>query len=341
MALYDTRRPKHVDRRRVYLDSAERDPARSRSRYRASFELPELLEQVVSAELVGFNFARCVVPSVSAAFQPEDGPRVRGNNMLDVRLTDAAEPPTQVLEFSAEVPEGRYANAEELRSVLPGLLEAAMDAEGHPVFNSAGGTSFEAVGDAWDTGTGKAGAAWLFLRALQGGDPALVRMSFLFGSGAHAADSCWDLLGFEEGRDVGGATLGGAVSDPVPVRPVALQRARWVDVSVEELPELRPLARVHLADNAERAAEAYLVWNSASLTPDRDGFRTHAHLQHSPRFLVPSPPRRLRRLTLRLDFEGGVLPLEEFDRDYDLVLEFVVVAPEQGVPCWVNQLFEV
>jgi hypothetical protein len=332
MPLLDVDRPKYVDRRRVYLDSAERDPDNSRSRYHAVFPLERPMHKVVSAELVGFNFARCILPTFVAASTREDGTPVRGNNMLDVRLTDAADPPTQTLEFSVALPEGRFASVYLLKTALPAVIEAAMDAAGHGAFNTAGGTSIAAEDDAWDEGTDKAGGDWLFLRARQGGDASLVRMEFLFGSGAHARDSCWNVLGFREGVDAGG---GGAFSaDPVPARAVALQPYRWVDVFVDEIPELRPLARVHIADGHSRSPSAYLVEGEPSRDSDADGQRAHEWVRHAPRFLVDA------RLTLRLEFEGGVLPLEEFDRDYDLVIEFVVVSPEQGVPCWTRQVFE-
>lgn len=276
------------------------------------------------------------MPTFYAETTRPDGQFVNGNNMLDVRLTDGA---LNTLTFPVTLPVGRYRLIASLVADLPGIIEAAMDAAGDATFNTGNNVAMAAALNTVATAASTATTRdFLFLTSDISGNVASVAMEFLFASGDNKDSSAWKVLGFEKGKDVGGTASGAATNDPFPTRAATLVPVRFVDVFVDEFPEFQPLQRISLVDNTTPYSFANSV--AASLVPVADGAQTRQWIDNRTRVLSSFPVRKIRAITVRMEFEGGVLPLAEFDRDFDLTFDLIVLSPEQKVPVWVDQVLE-
>ena len=332
MPLYDVDRCSFLNRKRIFLRSEDRLNPTQGSKYYAKYQLQTEVEKVVSVELVGYNFNKGIMPTFIAPFTRYDGIMVNGNNFLDIKLTDASDvnPP---LTFSVEFPEGRFTTVAALAAALPGYIEAAMDAQGSSFYNTSNSVEWQVAED-----TSVQGASIFVIQCLLGVDNTAIVSQFLFGTGANSANSCWHVLGFQKGVDTTLITLPSfSLYDPIPVRQPTIRPFRFCDITIDEFPELTPLARISLQDMelsvvTDRDLPSDLVFQPREMT-----LTPNSYLTPKPRLLTEEPPRRLRELTVRINFQDNIVPLEEFDEDYDLVLELLVVSPEQTIPSWTKQ----
>ena len=329
-------RPVYVDRHRVFVDSREKIREESlpdgSGFWVGEYSVGTELSDVVGFEVVGYQLRRAIAPTFVRQGTGK-GTATQGNNWLDLRIADV--PETTSLEFSVEFEPGSFQGFAGYTKITD-YLDRAMDAEGDPTFNTANGYAFTLGGaTAAETarynalegaGTGK----WFLLRLENGGDPTVCSLQLKFGTGTNAANSAWDVLGFDEGVD--------AVTDPVtglqplPVRPMNLRPFRYVDVIVEEAGAARnPVRRIFLEDK-EPTQLSFLVGDSS-----RDSTtRTEPSLSQ---VLDDQSPRRLMTVRVRLQFEGNVIPPASHELHYDLVLDILHLSPEQSVPNWVQQGF--
>eukprot|EP00515_Schizochytrium_aggregatum_P018395 CAMPEP_0202111662 /NCGR_PEP_ID=MMETSP0965-20130614/29728_1 /ASSEMBLY_ACC=CAM_ASM_000507 /TAXON_ID=4773 /ORGANISM="Schizochytrium aggregatum, Strain ATCC28209" /LENGTH=225 /DNA_ID=CAMNT_0048681161 /DNA_START=80 /DNA_END=757 /DNA_ORIENTATION=- len=157
-----------------------------------------------------------------------------------------------------------------------------------------------------------------------------------------------EMLGFPAGSDnLAFEQTGG----PIQSFPLRARGYTYMDVRVRELPTEGPLARISLVDNEDTINIAskteldpdyfndlYIFLYTPNLTlEDPDRFATRREPSSGVRFLR-EPVSRLSRLTLDLTYEGGVTPQAEFEQDWDLVLDLLVVVPlQEGQEDWAAQ----
>ena len=326
MPLYKIDTPHYLNRKRVFIDTDLRNPDLSVSPYNCVFNLDTQYEKVQSIELVGYNIPRFILPTFVQAKTHEDGTTSAGNNILDVRLRDV--PFTRELVFPVEFPESYFRTSAEMTAMIPGLFEAAMDAQGDAFFNTGAGVGFTAT---VDTTQGREGT--ILVISDISGDETVISMEYLFATGDNKENSAWKVMGFIENQDVGGTTLAipTAFNDPYPSRPPLLVPFRFLDIFIDEFDELNPIARVYLTDRYTIIEETY--------------FDTGNHLDHSsynrlqaPRLLSSEPLRKIDTFNMTIRFEDNIRPFEEFRHlGMDFIFDMIVLSPEQEIPCWVEQ----
>lgn len=326
MPLFSIDTPKYLNRKRVFIDTDFRNLEQSTSEYDCVFNLDTQYEKVQSIELVAFQVPKFIVPTFAQQKTHENGTQGAGNNMLDIRLRDV--PFTRELVFSVEFPESYFTTTQELANMIPGIIEAAMDAEGDAFFNTGAGVNITTSIETLYQGQ--------MLRILSdiGGDQTLISMEFLFGSGANKDTSAWKVLGFMEGVDVGGqsiTTTFGATNDPFPTRVPLLKPFRYLDIFIDEFDELSPIARVYLTDKYTSVDQLFAPTNNPT------DHESHNKLL-APRLLSSQPLRYIQTFNMRIRFEDNIRPFEEFQRfGMDFIFDMIILSPEQSIPIWVEQ----
>ena len=128
MPLFKNDRRAYIRRRRIFVDSDLRLP-RSNSEFDFIVPLDNLLENVVSIELVGYNIKMDIQQTfVSATAATIRTPATSGNNIIDVFMDDFATS-SHPLSFSVMIPPRNYTSVAALATDLTPLLQAAMIAE--------------------------------------------------------------------------------------------------------------------------------------------------------------------------------------------------------------------
>ena len=142
----------------------------------------------------------------------------------------------------------------------------------------------------------------------------VIRVTFLFGTGANKTDAPFRVLGFPENTDTTNDAItlgvqGSYAVDPTPIR--------YVDLQLAQMPEFRPFARVFL--NAGDFARPF----------DRPTeFR-----------LLTDPIGHLTRLDLTLRFNEDQPYSASADLFHDIALDVISLEPVSKKPNWVNQRF--
>lgn len=324
MPLYNLNTPHYLNRRRVFIDADERDTEQSRSIWDASYILDRYYSKIQAIELVSYNIPRYIMPTFVNSRVTTDGKTVVGNNKLDIRLADV--PETRSLTFTVTFPPGRYDSVSDFTSVLPTLIETAMDAEGDAFFNTGAGVNFTV----FTLPSSFYASDRVQVVSDISGDHTAISMEYLFGTGTNKDSSAWNVFGFKKGTNNGGlrtVVAGNSLMtpitlyDPVPDSEFTVAPYRYIDVYIQEAPELNPVARIFMTDEKTTSAN----------------YTTNQLVQNRPRLLTDLPLRKLQNINVRLEFEGGILPTEEFECGYDLIFDFLVLSPEQDRPKWTNQ----
>lgn len=324
MPLFTLDTPHYINRRRVFIDADERDLAKSRSIWNAHYSLDEYYSKIQSIELVSYNIPRYIMPTFVNSRITALGENVVGNNKLDIRLADV--PETVSLTFTVTFSPGLYASVSDLTSVLPTLIETQMDAEGDANFNTGVGVNFTV----YTLPSSTYASDRVQVISDISGDHTAISMEYLFGSGDNTDDSAWNVFGFKKGVDNGGyrQVVAGNASmtaielfDPVPDSEFTVSPYRYIDVYIDEAPELSPVARIFMTDEKTTSAN----------------YTTNQLVDNKTRLLNDLPIRKLSTITVRLEFEGKIIPTEEFECGYDLVFDFLVLSPEQDTPKWTKQ----
>lgn len=325
MPLFDTPTPFYINRIRIFIDSDDKDAEQSESNWDGVYHLGAQYTNIQSIELVSYNIPRSIMPTFVETYTNTNGNTVRGNNKLDIRLADV--PETRSLTFTVTFAPGRYLNISALTDEIPTLFGDAMDAAGDAFFNTGAGIAFVVFSA---TSSTNADAPQFKVQVENGGDPTLVSMEYLFGTGTNADQSPWKVFGFPEGQDNGGyqeLNDGGGLYaptilyDPTPSAPASVTPYRYIDVYIKEMPELTPVARIFMAD----------------AQTNEGNFTTNQLINNKPRLLQDFPVRKLDTLTIRLEFEDGIMPTVEFEDGYDLIFDMLVLVPEQNIPRWANK----
>lgn len=294
----------YLRRVRLLVDSDKRD-ASSLSQFDFVFELPNPFEKVIGLELVGYNMKRDLQQTLVA-----DTPTYAGNLFIDVYMDNATffnDP----FYFTVELAPRNYTSITEFAADLETALNDAMDAGGHPTNNTAFGTS-------WQVTVADGEISNLLTYSVTANSYA----QFLFGTGPNAHRSAARLLGFAEGVDTNEykeytvPLFGtGFISMPQQRAPVRFNRWRYIDVRIDEFPELDPVARIPLLS-----------------TLDLEEGSDRARLR-----LLTQPLDELSSMRFKLTMPDGSAPLPRSLGGFDLIFDILLLAPETGIPSWVNQ----
>lgn len=284
------------------MDPDERDMSRSESQFSFLYPLKDEYEKVVACELVDYSVRKRLQRTFVEA---TDGKT--GNNLVDIHMEDVATG-LQVLDFTLVIPPETFTSPID---ILTSYLNTQMDAQAHPYHNTGNGVVWSVTTLATTNANGIDGA--LNFNVELASTPGTIAVSFLFGSGANAANSAAVVLGFEPGVDTPLTTDG-----PVPSYVTTPTPFRYLNVTIREFDEHKPLATIFLTDT-----EDY------SLT--REGM-------HRPRLLT-APTRDLYELRVDLTLPDGRYPTPEQCGAVDLVFDLLLLAPESSVPAWVNHQF--
>jgi hypothetical protein len=326
-------------RKRVFVDAVrdQRNRSSDSTPYDAVIDVADQPARVLSAELSDYS----VPQELAAAFLPAEGAEHPGSLDLDIRMSLGGD----TLEWTCKLSPRRYFQAasedaflswirKELIRQLSDLKATGWYVLGSSVppalpefayYDPMGGIDhFFTVERDQLFPSGRRGAVVIkaFRQEYYGGGSygpiETVELEFLFASGPSASNNfLHEILGFDK-EDVGGAATvaGESVFWPVPKRYLNLYPYRYVDFTLDEIPELRPLERVYLTTLYD--------------------YRRHTQNIARPRLLRGPSPRRLDRLTLRARLAGGRRPNLYCGRGYNLVIDFVLLAPETDVPEWVQ-----
>lgn len=319
MPLYTNVHKAYVRRKRIFIDSDERDFSRSRSEFDFVIPLDNLLENVVSVELVDFSIKRDLQQTFIE--ETEDG---YGNNIIDVYMNDIATE-TNPLYFTVTIPPRNYTLLTELATDIQDLLNAAVVATGDAYWIAR--PWLVTVNTSPISGIDTGGPDDTLL--IQVFDPTADIGRFLFQSGANHRNNASVPLGYFDGVDTnvtllyrptgGGATT--LIGNPVQNQAAKLSPFRFMDVNIQQVPELQPLARISLD-------EGYLL----SKTEQVDA---------RPRMMT-NPIKRMDEMhvicTIGAD-EQKRPPLSRSRGGIDLVFDVLVIAQEERVPSWMQQEF--
>lgn len=271
---------------RLHVSSSPGSP------YDFRFDLLEPLNDVIGLELTSYSLPRRF-PSFRLR-----GPDHSGTNHVDFFLDDGS----TRREFAVALPQRAFSYLE-IGAFLTNALAAAIAAD--PIFGTAG-----AYNVYW-TFTVRTDER-LELRLHFAAGP-VITWGLLFGSGANAADSAAEPLGFLA-QDYSNFLGGPNISAPSTVR---LEPYAFVNVEISEVPELNPVARIYLPTGNFLQNEV-----NASRT----------------RLLSSQPLRKLTSLSIRLVAEGGVL-LRPDDSAHEFGFSVLVLGKELALPPYLQQLF--
>lgn len=294
----------YLKRVRLAVNSELRESA-SNSQFDFVFELPSVFEHVASIELVDYN--------VSHSHQRTFRDTAPANNSVTVHLASTSGAPQSLtfkVTFSSQTRD-TAPTISELASQLTSEFNAAMDAQAHAYFTTAG-TPWEITELVTTNVMGVCNALDFHIYDNINNLP--IAATFLFGS--VPAGSSAVVLGFAD-ADTSVFTLGGTTHYyPVPSFIPTLVVDRYMDVFIDQFPELHPVARIFLTDDTNY---------TSSLLSIRDVR------------LLTTPVPRLEKLSIRLRLPNNRIPLSYIAKGVDLVFELLLVSSENQLPPWVNQ----
>lgn len=273
-------------------------------------------QNVTSLELTNY-----IMPRTYATPFPYASSTSHGARYLDIRVEDVANPAV-FLDFSIEMPNKVLYNTE---LTLEKFTQDLTDT--YQYYRSTTGIAVPDMSFRWmddqEFPSGQYGA--LLIYAID--DPVPVSSSanvyFLFASGPNADNSPWRELGFPTQADVGGYQMlpsGLEVRYPVPSTRLNFWRDRYVEINIDQIPELEPFARVFVTSKEDYSN------NSEEPTDDVR--------------LLSNPPRFIDKLTVRLRMNQG-RPINPRSIDvHSLTLDALCVVPNVTVPNWIQQNLE-
>lgn len=303
MVLQDFEGPQFLRCERLFVNTENKDPIRSRSNFDMVFELSEVFEKVQAVELVSWTVPYDMSPTIYEATTS-----LPANNLLDVRLSD---PPgnTHILEFTVELQPLGYASVEALGQSIGDQITFRLRELADPFYDVD--VNFCTV--TYSVTRGKLSFA------ASVGDPAVaVDMRFMFGTGPSAGATPARALGMTDGVDTLIATVNGYdFQGPVAGLPALLYPARYVDVTVSGVDY--KVARIPLT-NTDFVTNRF----------NRTKFR-----------LLDNSLRRIQDTRITLTLPKGVEPVTISTSGYDMVLDYLVLTPVGGIPYWLVQSFKV
>ena len=351
MGLESVDTPHYLVCRRVYVNTDNKDPTRSRSNFDVVVDLAELYTRVQALELVSWMVPFDISPTIKAGV----------NDVLYVKAIatmggETVFPPNPEETTTITVPEGAY-SAQELADTIKAALEAWLNGIPSDYYNGAytytyaqwqynntfygqltyaeylaevearGGTTHGWGNITVSTVVEVSGAAEgrLFFRPyrsltvdLHPNAPSTreepLALQFLFASGATTNRLAWT-LGMTPLLDTYLGTANGfEVNGPLGVSVPRLGLYRSVGVFVAGVQH--QVAQVPLTAAADFVTRRFV----------KTRFR-----------LLDKPIRRMDEISVALRFRDGSEPATLSTNGYDLVFDFLLLSPETCVPMWVRQ----
>ncbi len=322
--------PHYIKRTLLFINSSERDEARSRDGYRFSFRLPQELQDVFSIELVQFNVLKTTIPTFYGTMDMsqarEDEGLVLGtsgsNMVTDVLIENMSGPET--LSFTATLdPLSYFVSGVQRDLPLAGetLDKTQIILYFYLAFCYQWFQSTDAVLNStnYDITLGGDLADGKFIIYLEdsGAPGTYASVSFLYGTGPNKRNQASQVLGFSKNRDTTpeATTFYGAASEfSVIPKPMV-----YIDVNSPQTREINPLARIYLLD-------------------EREDYVRPCDIEHGVR-IIKNPVRRMQFLDLDVRLPGGIPVQNADDVGFQLTVEMYSVMPVPKKPQWVNQWF--
>jgi len=308
MPLQHTFGPHYLKRTRIFIDPDERTTD-SKDQFEFVLPLDNLYENVAAIELVNYN----IRGSLQTTFV-EQQERFPGNNIVDISLTDVATN-LQVLDFSVVLSPAGYKNVEEMAKDLTLQFNTQMDAQGHAFFNSSNNVF-------WTITENTSVNAYnvdhtLDFKIEENLVADTIQATFLFASGTNRDNNASLPLGFTNEDTAVFTVAPTTYYTPQPQFRPELFTFRYVDISIREFPELKPVARVYLTDK-----EYYSKGNT-----------TVAAVR-----LLTEPVKEMEEMRVVITLPGGRKPPIEVCSGVDLTFDLIQVSNEVRIPSWTNQL---
>lgn len=320
----------YIHRTRVYF-SNEDQVAPATDIFNYTIALENEISNVIGCELVGFSMAKRLTPTFRGRYvlntgkpYPDatnfrrTGPNYpAGNSIIDMRVID--ETATITLDFAVDldlvVPTSptlpytlvnRFLTMDQIGDVLREPIQLALDAQGDATLNT---TNYTVDVDIDVLGR-------FYCKIYRIGDPTTqATVTFLFASGPNSTDSPHRVLGFDQVDTTPDPLTSGVQAefavDPNPVR--------YIDISIEEFNEFRPLSRIFVSD------------------PNGD-FKRPVDKPTEFRTMV-KPVRVLNQLTVRMQFNDRQEYSYGASYFHEIALEIISLQEVQTKPTWVDQRF--
>lgn len=327
---------RYIQRNRIFVNSNERIAEESQDGWTFAFEVPQEIHNVVAIELYQYNVPRDTGPTFSGVydferalagvFKPQQT-KSSAKTPLYVEFKDEAGAPS-ITQISDLDPAGVWdAGSSTLQSTPVADYILATIYVQDTFFTDwssrsiASGT-FPAVGTNYSSEPANSFLAnqrvnYRLYNTTTPGNYA--RIDYLYKTGnVDTQDNTARVFGFNPYKDKSSNSSTGdyIVADYLlNVRPY-----RYLDVFIDEIDELKPIARIPLVDATV------------------DGFVTNENPPRLPRVLLRTV-ERLRKLHVRLRLENNRIPPTVADTGVDLVFDVYSLAPIQKLPNWVNQTF--
>ena len=257
------------------------------------------IQYVVGMEMTGFDFPDTLIPSFTSAQN-----NTAGTNIVDFELFANGTVVSNT--FSIALP-GRHFEYQNLYVPYSGYtttLESLLN---------------DAIANDSDFGDGQTYEARFVVTPM----PDLTtRVSvsgsnvdgfrFLFLTGSNSANSAYEQMGF---------TKADTAMDLEHTSPSAtdLDKYRYVDISIEEVPELKPVQRLYLVGNSN---------DTVSNNPNYSRTR-----------LLTDPVHRLRVMRFKLTLAGGIPIPASSGQEHAFTLTILSLSNETSIPKWVHQTF--
>ena len=314
MPLFKNERQAYIRRRRIYIDSDQRLPG-SLSEFDFTVPLDNLLENVISIEMVGYN----IKTDLQQTYVARSG-SLNGNNLIDVHVDDNATN-SNPLTYTVTIPPRNYTTLSSLATDLTTAFGVAVAATGNAYW----------IARPWLFGVFTLNTGYITIDCQFSGISAAIEENsgvFRFGTGGNKKDSGGGQLGFLTDEDTSGVLTDAALTflmgTPLAIQPPELQPFRFMDVNITNAPELQPVGRIMLVDDPTDSKTT--------------------NINKRPRLLT-DPIKRLDSLhvvcTMGPVFHGGPFdtrpPLSRSRGGIDLIFDVLIIAQEQDIPSWVQQ----
>jgi hypothetical protein len=354
MPLQSVETQSYIRRTRIFVDSDDKNPDflphDKYNAYDMEIELDTEYERVVSIELVDYNVRRDITKTFHTSAANGGSP---GNNWLDVHMTN--DDNAEELDFSIDMGDRNYVLAQDVADDLEALLNTTMDAQGSAYYSTTAGTPV--TWTVFPAGLDPFG--FVTINSLDN-SVTLVNMDitvdragsnvygqFLFKTGPHANEDMHQFLGYSDADTIIPSetfTFLGTEQPSVqsPYFNGNLQSFQYVDVFVDEVPELQPVARINIAktqeeDNLVKRDSAFGVDAFPDFTQILGVGNTTEHDFQTQHRLLVDPIRKLTKLHIRLLMPDGSRPIEMHQGGIDLVFDIYTISPEMDIPPWVKQ----
>jgi hypothetical protein len=310
----------------LFVDSDARDPERSKNNFTFSFTLPKQVRNLCSLELVQYQVPMLTTPTFRGKrdfFRAvSSAPTVGGldpdasvlNTEVDVLFTEAAGGAGETLPFSFSFDPALF--SDNMARPMSGAL-VTQEIVHHSFKNT--------IQESWAAAATAAGSAInptdytlvfspeaydrLSVALQRDSDSAYGEVRFLFASGTNVGNDAANVLGFVSGADTTPDPVTGAAVADAHINPHPFG---YLDITVREVPELKPLARVYTHD--------------ATLT----GSFLPTEFPSAPR-LLNRPVRTLDRVSVEVRLPTGDVPSLAADVPIQLTFEALTIeSPEQA-----------